>query len=107
MSLTSASSTNSWNRPMAFDPPPTHASRMSGLPPIIFFIFFHKNSAIEIFEKLGGLPMSLTSASSTNSWKRPMAFDPPPTHASRMSGLPTYKSDISIVNKLMEETDGI
>ena len=35
MSLTSASSTNSWNRPMALEPPPTHASRMSGLPPIL------------------------------------------------------------------------
>jgi hypothetical protein len=39
-----------------------------------------------------GAPMSLTLRSSTNSWKRPMAFDPPPTHASRTSGLPPHFS---------------
>jgi len=74
---------------------------------VFSFLPFHKNSAVQKFKTLGGLPMSLTSASSKNSWNRPMAFDPPPTHASRMSGLPTYKSDISIINKLMEQTDGI
>ena len=30
----------------------------------------------------------LASVSSTNSWKRPMALEPPPTQASRTSGLP-------------------
>ena len=33
-----------------------------------------------------GSPMRRTWASSTNSWKRPMALDPPPTQASRTSG---------------------
>ena len=37
-------------------------------------------------------PISFTSSSSTNSWNRPMALDPPPTHATRMSGFPPHFS---------------